>query len=556
MRILEVPNRHGMYEVAAPTAPSGLSARRLLVIGKRQWWVVIGCILLAALGSVGYVKTRTVSYSATTTVNVAPPAYASGSTGNSGSGGTSAGAPALFSGDLNPLTEIYSHAVVEAAAAASRTGGAGYNVVGSISSDESIVAVEVTAATAGQAVAVSKAAANAFVTQRIQDLKQRASDLNGPIGKFQTAMSNLHLPKASATSGSSSFERTELGVLGGELGSAYLEQQTYSTAAGSVNVATPASTSSVVVNGKSKKVLEVAVVAGLLAGLGIALAREQFDDKIRSSAEFAEISKAEVLAELPVSDLGAGSMTIADKPFGETAEAVRELRTALRFLSVKRPIRTVLVTSAGAGEGKSFVAANLAAAWAMSGVRTILISSDMRRPSLERLFKAETPRKGLSEAIVDAVLSGHGRSMSGFSYMDDLEAEQLVESGDDGEAGIGSLDVDELLVSTGVDGLFLLPSGPSPPNPAELLGSPELGKLLVALRERAEVLVLDSPPVMAVTDALVLTAQADGVLFVVSENRTSRAAAQRALRLLESGLAPVLGVVVNRSSRPGGVSHY
>jgi polysaccharide biosynthesis transport protein len=530
-----------MYEPAAPTSSGGLSFRRLALIGRRQWWVVVGCIVLAGAGSLGYVKTRTISYSAVATVTVTPPSFSSSSSGNSGSTSASSSASALYAGALSPAAEIANPSVTKAADKAAKTG---VSLKTNLSADQSAVYVTATGPSATQAAAGANAAGSAFVLQRIKDLNAASKGFSKTLSTLSSEISTLKANIAAAgTKGDTGSDPVRLSYYEGQYQNELAQQQVLADAASSASLSTQAIAVAATENGKGKKVVEVALAAGLIAGLGIALAREQFDDKIRTSAELAEFSGVEVLAELPVSDLGPQAATIADKPFGETAEAVRELRTAMRFLSVKRPIRTVLVTSSGVGEGKSFVAVNLAAAWAMSGVRTILVSSDLRRPSIERVFRIEMPDDGLSEAIVDAALLGR-RS----TFLGDRDEEE-----DDG-AEIG--DIDSLLIPTGVEGLQILPAGKSPPNPAELLGSPELGKLLVALRERAEIVVLDSPPVQAVTDPLVLTAQADGVLFVVSEGRTSRGAAQRSLRLLDSGLAPVLGIVVNRSSRPQTISHY
>lgn len=532
-----------MNEMTGQPAPSGLSFRRLAVIGKRQWWVVIGCIVLAAVGSAAYYKTSKVTYTVGATVTVTPPSLGSSAAATP----TSSTGNALFQGDLDPAAEVASPAVVAAAAAGAHLPKGAVTLGAALSSDQTTVAVSATAPSAAQAAGAANAAANAFVKQRITDLDASAKALDPRIRYLSAQIFSLnaeiHRAGRNGNVGGAGTQRT---VFTGLLSNAYADQQAFIGAANSVAVSSHASAYAATPGGRSKRTVAVALVAGLLAGLGIALAREQFDDKLRSSNEVPEIGPVDVLAELPRSDLGSKSATIGDKPYGELAEAVRDLRTALRFLSVKRPIRTILVTSARSGEGKSFVAANLAAAWAISGVKTILVSSDLRRPSLERVFKVEAARRGLSEAIIDAALSGHDRPAGPWAY---AEGEDESDDGRPAEE-IADSEVDALLVPTGVEGLSLLPSGPTPPNPAELLGSPEFGKLLVALRERAEVVVLDSPPVLAVTDALVLTAQADGVLLVVAENRTSRSAAQRALRQMESGLAPVLGVVVNRSSRP------
>jgi polysaccharide biosynthesis transport protein len=535
-----------MYETAAATPPGGLAFRRLGLIARRQWWIVVGCIVLAGAGSLAYVKTRTITYTATASVTVVPANFST-ATGTSGSTTASASASAIFSGTLAPSQEIAATSVTKAADDAAHTGT---TLEAVLSTDETVVYVGATAPSAAQAVAGANAAGRAFVIERIKDLDAADKGFNSRLATISDTIATLKAQiKAAGATGNSGTAPVSLTFYEGLYTSELAEQSTLLDAAASSSLSTPATLATTKSDAKGKKVLEVSLAAGLLAGLGIALAREQFDDKIRTSGELSEITGVELLAELPVSDLGPRASTIADKPFGETAEAVRELRTAMRFLSVKRPLRTVLVTSAGMGEGKTFVAANLAVAWAMSGVKTILVSSDLRRPTLDRIFNIEATGAGLSEAIVDAALVGRERSR-GMSYLPGEEEDEEESASPD------VVDLDLLLVPTGIEGLQLLPSGKSPPNPAELLGSPELGKLLVALRERAEIVVLDSPPVQAVTDPLVLTAQADGVLFVVSEGRTSRGAAQRALRLLDSGLAPVLGVVVNRSSRPQTISHY
>jgi polysaccharide biosynthesis transport protein len=537
--------------VPTEVAPTGNSFRRLGLAARRQWWVVLGCVLLAAVGSVGYVKTRVVSYSASAAVSLASPfTPSSSSSGASSSSGTESStsssqiSAALLTGPLSPATEIAKPGVVSAAATAAQLPE--YEVVLSAVPVNNVVSITAKARTAEQAAAMANGAAQAFVKQRLQDVRDAIASLNPQLDALSKEITRLQATVKEAGATTASAAQAELSVTDSQYQSLYAQQQQISLAGSSVSLSSKASASEAYTGGGGKRVAEVAVVAGLLVGLGIALAREQFDDKIRSNSELSEIGKFDVLAELPVANLRRGS-TIADKPSGEMAEAIRELRTALRFLSVKRPIRTLLVASAAPGEGKSFVAANIAAAFAMSGVRTILVSSDLRRPGIERIFGLERSGRGLSDAIVDAALLGHDRTLSEYLAEADGETQGLKGSSTGTDDPVRN--IDDLLVETKVDGLKVLPAGISPPNPAELLGSPEFGKILLSLRERAEVLVLDSPPALAVTDALVLTAQVDGVLFVVSQNGSSRGEARRALRQLSGGLAPVLGVVVNRSSR-------
>ena len=287
--------------------------------------------------------------------------------------------------------------------------------------------------------------------------------------------------------------------------------------------------------------LELALLVGLLLGCGVALVTDRLDDRLRSSAELVEIGDVALLAELPTRPAGGRSTFVTADSHDELSEAVRELRTALRFLSVDKPLRTLLVTSASPGEGKSFVAANLAVALAVSGARTILVSSDLRRPRLESLLESAPSSRGLSEAIADAALTAYSATNT--------------HNGEGPAPSAAKMDLDRLLVMTGVENLLLVPAGATPPNPAELLGSSHMANLVEALKAESDIVILDSPPVLAVTDALVLTAHADGVLVVMAKGKTSRGAARRALRLLDSGLAPVLGVALNRSTRPDAVPY-
>ncbi len=201
-------------------------------------------------------------------------------------------------------------------------------------------------------------------------------------------------------------------------------------------------------------------------------------------------------------------ITLTD-PRSPVAEAYRTLRTNLYFSSLDKPIRTLVVTSAAPEEGKSTTLANLAVTLAQGGQRTILADCDLRRPSLHDIFGVPNTQ-GLTTMMVEAGA---------------LEAPPLVE--------------------TGVEGLWLLPSGPLPPNPAELLGSRRMDEVIAALAERAEMVLFDAPPVIAVTDAAVLASKVDGVLLVVHAGRTRREHVQRARTLLDKVGIRLVGAVLN-----------
>jgi len=198
-------------------------------------------------------------------------------------------------------------------------------------------------------------------------------------------------------------------------------------------------------------------------------------------------------------------------PRSSAAEAYRALRTNLTFAALDKPIETLVVTSAAPGEGKSTTLANLAVTMAQGERRTILVDADLRRPSLHEIFGAPNSR-GLTTMFVEP---------------------EAME--------------DPPLVETGVENLHLLPSGPIPPNPADLLGSRRMEEVISTLRQRADIVLFDAPPVVAVTDAAVLGTKVDGVLLVVRAGRTRRDHAQRARELLERVHVRVVGAVLTNA---------
>jgi len=203
-------------------------------------------------------------------------------------------------------------------------------------------------------------------------------------------------------------------------------------------------------------------------------------------------------------------ITLTD-PRNPAAEAYRTLRTNLTFAALDKPIETLVVTSAAPGEGKSTVLANLAVTMAQGERHTILVDADLRRPGLHEIFGVANDR-GLTTMIVE-------------------------------EAALD----DPPLMEVGIDNLWLVPSGPLPPNPADILGSRRMEETVAALKTRADVVLFDAPPVVAVTDAVVLGTKVDGVLLVVCAGRTRREHAQRAKELLERVHIRIVGAVLNNA---------
>lgn len=210
-------------------------------------------------------------------------------------------------------------------------------------------------------------------------------------------------------------------------------------------------------------------------------------------------------------------ITLTD-PRSPVSEAYRALRTNLSFYSLDNPIRSLVVTSAAGEEGKSTTIANLAVTLAQSGRRTILVDCDLRRPSLHTLFNLQQS-PGLTEMVLGQV-----------------EAAPLQE--------------------TGVENLWLLPSGSQPPNPADLLGSRRVDQIITALLDQADMVLFDAPPVIAVTDAAVLGAKVDGVLLVISAGKTRREHAERAKEILEKAKVRIVGATLTNAPKDSAIGGY
>jgi capsular exopolysaccharide synthesis family protein len=219
------------------------------------------------------------------------------------------------------------------------------------------------------------------------------------------------------------------------------------------------------------------------------------------------------------SQVQANLITLTD-PRNPVVEAFRTLRTNLEFSSLDHPVKTLVVTSPGDGEGKSTTLANLAVTTAQSEKTVCLIDCDLRRPSLHHLF-------GLSNEV-------------GLTSM--IRDDSLRDA--------------PPLQATSVPGLRVLTSGPLPPNPSELLGSRRMEEIIASLSRQADIVLFDAPPITMVTDAAVLATKVDGVLLVVSAGHTRREHARRAKALLEKVNARLVGVVLNNVSFDAGLRGY
>jgi non-specific protein-tyrosine kinase len=254
---------------------------------------------------------------------------------------------------------------------------------------------------------------------------------------------------------------------------------------------------------------------GLMLSVGVVFLIEYLDDRIRSPDQIDNVLKLPVvglIAKMGNGYHGTGKhrLIAVREPRSPVVEAFRSLRTNIQFAGVDQPIRTLLVTSAGPSEGKSTVAANLAVVMAQAGLKVVIIDADLRRPTMHKQFE-QINRSGLTDMIL--------RDPSQWSG---------------------------LAISSGVPNLSLLLSGSLPPNPSELLGSKRMQQLIEHLHQAYDVVIIDAPPLLPVTDALVLSALTDGVLMVIDYGSTRIGEALQGKTQLDQSGARILGVVMNK----------
>jgi Mrp family chromosome partitioning ATPase/capsular polysaccharide biosynthesis protein len=329
---------------------------------------------------------------------------------------------------------------------------------------------------------------------------------------------------------------------------------------GEAELVSEADTPTVPVSPKPKRDAMLGGFLGLLLGLGVAFLREQIDDRIRTREELENEIGLPVLAELPQDALAANEpnrLAVLEQPLGGLAEATRSLRTSVNFLAIEQPLRRIVVTSPGPGDGKSLVAASLAVAYAQAGHSTVLVSADLRKPRLSAMFGGGHTSKGLTGVLADLAANPLPKPTSATHTNGNGNGNgKKVAATDAYEPVIASEIVQTALEATGVENLYLLTAGPTPPNSAELLGSSRMTEVLTELSRIADVVILDTPPLLAVTDAAVLATKVDGILLVAAMDETHRGALRRAKAALEGSPARLLGVVLNKVEGRHGYYSY
>ena len=268
-----------------------------------------------------------------------------------------------------------------------------------------------------------------------------------------------------------------------------------------------------------KKNIALGALAGLVLTFAIIFLRRQLDVKVRTRDDVTKATEVGVLGTLPETEMLDEKNLLQNHDDHVSQEAVRQIRTNLRFVNVDNPPKSIIVTSSDPGEGKSTVSASLARSLAESGQPTIIIDADLRRPTVAKKFGIDS-KIGLTQVLA------------------------------------GQVELSEAVRQYEGSQLFILPAGRIPPNPSELLGSDKMRQLIKELSQEFMVIV-DVPPILPVTDASLLSTAVDGVVLVATVGKTRKEHLAEASNMLNKVAAPLIGTVINRTPLKGlGSSYY
>ncbi len=357
-------------------------------------------------------------------------------------------------------------------------------------------------------------------TDRMESLQAQMDELELRIGGAQVDISTLTADHLKLEAEIASLESQLIGYRSDyrTLEQDYSEMQlTVANAADAVVIAEPATVPEKSAQHRGLYIALAALVSAMLA-LGVAILMEYLNDVVRTPEDVSQAASLSTIGSISLMKDPENGLVTVTQSRSPVAEAFRVLATNLRITCMDLPMRTILVTSAHAQEGKSLVVANLAAALAQREQRVVVIDADLRMPRLHCLFGLDQG-KGLTGSLLD----GHAEG-------------QLRESG--------------------VEGLRVLTSGDLPPNPAEVVSSVRMRKLLDELSRDADLVLIDCPPVLPVADATILASMVDGVVLVVRTDRTSRKEMRDAVETLRKVGSRLLGVVLNVVPSQSGGYYY
>jgi Mrp family chromosome partitioning ATPase/capsular polysaccharide biosynthesis protein len=500
-------------------------------------------MVVTIVAGVAYAKVRTPTYEATAVLQLQGL-----QTGQATSGGSSTAVTAPTALD-DPPSLLATPAVANGAAKLLQVGSPAdiaATVSGALDTVGTQFSITATGKDPQEVAEVANAFAASYIVQSSKVVDAAISTIQDQIDTLSTQITQL---QASSKAGDPAAT-AELQAASAELTNLYAEKTALSVngpnyAQFQHRAQVPATSSGL----SNSKIALLSALVGLFAGSGIALARSQLDTRLRSRQELEEIAGFPILAELPNDRRGRGRHGRLETPGPALSEALRELRTTLQVALEDKPCPVVLVTSPSPGDGKTMLVSTLGAAWASGGRRVVVVSADLRRPQLEDALGVADRQPGLRD------LAALDRRDADAPAPWPLDEAPPAEGADTERAASASRPLPDrdavagALIPTDVPGLAVLPCGGHAQNPSELLGSPAMHAVMDRLVGLADLVILDTPPVLAVSDAAELARQVDGVVLVASEGKSSRDEVEQAIARLSAVKAQLIGVVLNRVRR-------
>jgi non-specific protein-tyrosine kinase len=503
--------------------------RRYLSLICRWWWLVIGCAILGAASA--YIVSSQIEpvYKASTTLLVQPAL----TTKNSSDLNAMRASAELAQTYVKMITGRPVLKAIKSNLDLNETEGLKKRIKAELIQGTLLIRLSVEDSDPSRAALLANTIAEEFIIQNrtlqqsryadyLSSLQEQMNDLTLSIKETQAAISSLGTP-------STEEDQAELVRLKASLSSYQTSYTSQLKSYEEARLSATQTTDTLTIFEEAlkpqnpirpHKETNAAIASGIGATLAIVIVflLEYLDDTLKTSDDVNQALGLSTLGTIGKLNKGAEELVTAVEPLSPISEAFRSLRTNIRFSSVDEPIRTLLVTSAGPTEGKSTTAANLAVVMAQAGLKVIIVDADLRRPRLDQVFGLH-PRGGLTGSLLEGDMNGH-------------------------------------LQPSKIEGLMVLPAGKRPPNPSELLGSRRLKELLGELVQQVDVVIIDSPPILPVTDAAILAQVVDGVLLVVNASETRRDVTRQAAENLKQVDANMIGVVLNKVTTHSGHYYY
>lgn len=485
--------------------------RQYLQILNRRKWVVLATLAVVVALALAYSYLKSPAYTATATVLV--PQQQPNSAVNISSSALQD--PSALQRELSDQQQFAEGDAVKSTAA--KALGYSPDVSVGTSTTADVLTFQATSGSAQAAADIANTYAKAYITaHRTNQVDQYTQQITA----LQNSISSLRAKQATVAPSDPQYSALQqsINTLTQSVEQTQAETQVVSQVGPSiVNAAVvPSSPSSP----KPVRNAIIAIFVGLILGVGLAFLRERLDDGItsRDVAQRAAGNRP-ILGLIPLVESwrakGAHHLAIAEDSHSNVAEAYRTLRTAVQFVGIDQPKKVIAVTSSRPEEGKTTLTANLALSFARAGQKVIVISGDLRRPRIHDFFGL-TNSSGLTSLLLGVASSS-----------------------------------EVVLPVAGEPGLSVVPSGPVPPNPAEILALNRLVDVVDELARGADMVLIDCPPLLPVADALLLSRLADGVLVLASARTTSRRELARTFEMLDQVDAPSMGLVLNEVPASG-----